>query len=592
MENNLETDYIQRCLQLVERRFDRGPNSEWSSYDFEKLSDAIQEATGVVLSITTLKRLWGKLSYTNTPAVTTLNTLARYAGYEDWGTFRRKLPAERATPVTRVAAAGQATDPTDQFAANAIDATAAIKQPADPTDYFARNNTSATTANRQPADSTDDVARNTTGATTANRQPADSTDDVARNTTGATTTAGKLPSLTDQFANTSNGIATASQLSGPADNPAMNTIDGDAAREQSAAGLQSAGAPASSANGNMSAAENPGHSVSASAPQNNTEARRGKTHPSGRWPYWALGLLSLAIILYVTLLSNGRSKQASTDPGAYQFSSNKTVTTGVPNSVIFKYDASAAGDDSVFISQSWDVSRKFAVPKDRTEYSSIYYLPGYFRAKLIAGKQIVKEHDLMISSDGWLAAVEQEKVPVYFRQQEFLKGHTVEVDAATMQAYNISLQPAIPMLRFYYVKDMGSLRTDNFSFETSVKSNFNQGSAACQRVQILILCKNDVFFIPLCTKGCVGDLLLVAGGKAMQSKNTDLSKFGRDMSRWVQLKVEAKDKHIRILVDGDEAAAFTGDYQPTDIVGVQYRFEGPGAVKDTRFINGNKVIAL
>lgn len=470
MENNLETDYIQRCLQLVERRFDRGPGSEWSSYDFEKLSDAIQEATGVVLSITTLKRLWGKLSYTNTPAVTTLNTLARYAGYEDWGTFRRKLPVDNTAPVTQVAAAGHAAAQTSHFGTNATSEIAIAGQPANPVD------------------------------------------------TDAT-----LP---------------------------------------------------------------------ASAPQGIPEARREKTHRSRRWPYWALGLLSLAIILYVTLLSNGRSKQASADPGAYQFSSNKTVTAGVPNSVIFKYDASAAGDDSVFISQSWDISRKFAVPKDRREYSSIYYLPGYFRAKLIVGKQVVKEHDLMIASRGWLAAVEQDKVPVYFRQQEFLKGHTVEVDAATMQAYNISLQPAIPTLQIYNVQDMGGLRTDNFSFETSVKSNFNQGSAACQRVQILILCKDDVFFIPLCAKGCVGDLSLYAGGKAMQSKNTDLSEFGRDMSRWVQLKVEAKNKHIRILVDGAEAAAFTGDYQPTDIVGVQYRFEGPGAVKDTRFINGNKVIAL
>ncbi|SHN28817.1 hypothetical protein [Chitinophaga sp. CF418] len=486
MENNLETDYIQRCLKLVEIRFDRGANSEWSSYDFEKLSDAIQEATGVVLSVTTLKRLWGKLSYTNTPAITTLNTLAQYAGYEDWGMFRRKLAAGNATPVTTISAEQQT---------NGIAGSPGI------------NNTS----NKQ-----DELL---TGS-----QPA-----------GALTS-GEDSSL----------AITASLAEVPGTRPASG------AKEVS-----------------------------------------GRTmHRPRRWPYWALGLLSLAIILYVTLLSNGRSKQASADPTAYQFSSNKTVLAGVPNSVIFKYDARAAGEDSVFISQSWDVSRKFAVPKDRREYSSIYYLPGYFRAKLIVGKQIVKEHDLMISSNGWLAVIEQDKVPVYFKQKEFLKGHTAEVDKATMEAYNISLQPVIPGLRFYNVQDMGGLRTDNFSFETAVKSNFNQGSAACQRIQILILCKDDVFVIPLCAKGCVGDLSLYAGGKSLQSKDTDLSKFGRDMSQWVQLKIEAKDKHIRILVDGEEATAFAGDYQPSDIVGVQYRFEGPGAVKDTRFAKGDKVITL
>ena len=435
MENNLETDYIQRCLELAEVRFDRGASSEWNSYDFEKLSEAIQEATGVVLSVTTLKRLWGKLSYTNTPAITTLNTLAQYAGYPDWGVFKREVSA--------------------------------------------------------------------------------------------------------------------------GDSPVMDTLTVN--HEETF-------------NGGLSEIATP---------------------RTRKWPYWALGLLSLGIVLYVAMLSNGRSK-SSADPTAYQFSSNKAVFAGVPNSVIFKYDASAAGEDSVYISQSWDVRRKFAVPKDKREYSSIYYRPGYFRAKLIVGKQIVKEHDLMISSNGWLAFLDQEEtaMPVYFTKKEFLKGHTVEVDKTTLEAYNIPLQPTVPNLRFYNVQDMGDLRTDNFSFETTVKSNFNQGSAACQRIKILILCKNDVFVIPLCAKGCVGDLALYAGGKSLNSKDTDLSKFGQDLSQWVQMRVEAKDRHIRIQVDGQEACAFLGEYQPSDIVGVQYQFEGPGGVKDTRFVKDGKVITL
>lgn len=453
MENKLETDYIQRCLELAEVRFDRGASSEWNSYDFEKLSEAIQEATGIVLSVTTLKRLWGKLSYTNTPAITTLNTLAQYAGYPDWGVFKRKVSAG-GNPV--------------------------------------------------------------------------------------------MDTLTVNHEETFNG---------PAATPGRGAV-----QDWSSAGTGETGSPPSR---------------------------------TRKWPYWVLGLLSFSIVLYVALLSNGRSK-SNADPTAYQFSSNKTVFAGVPNSVIFKYDASAAGEDSVYISQSWDVRRKFAVPKDKREYSSIYYRPGYFRAKLIVGKQIVKEHDLMISSNGWLAFVDRDEaaMPVYFTKKEFQKDHTVEVDKTTLEAYNIPLQPTVPLLRFYNVQDMGDLRTDNFSFETAVKSNFNQGSAACQRIKILILCKNDVFVIPLCAKGCVGDLALYAGGKALNSKDTDLSKFGQDLSRWVQLRVEAKDRQIRIQVDGQDACAFPAEYQPSDIVGVQYQFEGPGGVKDTRFIKGSKVISL
>ncbi|TWV93279.1 hypothetical protein [Chitinophaga pinensis] len=427
MENNLETDHIQYCLTLAEKRFNRGSSDRWTTYDFEKLSESIQEATGVVLSVTTLKRLWGKLSYTNTPATTTLNTLARYAGFDDWGTLRIQP------------------EPIGQT----------VNQP-----------------------------------------------------------------------------------------------------------------------------------VRAVPEQRPVAQKQGR-----QWPLWGLAALPLAFVFYLALRSDGRSTPPDRR-ASYQFSSNKTVLNGVPNSVIFRYDASAAGDDTVYISQSWDISRKFAVPKDKKEYSSIYYYPGYFRAKLMIGKEIVKEHDLMISSNGWLALADQNRVPVYFAKKEFLRDSTVTIDKAMLDAYNIPMQPTLPELRFYYVADMGGLRTDDFRFDTRVKSTYSMGAAACQRMEILILCKNDVFIIPLCAKGCEGDLYLRAGNQFLQSNNNDLSKFGRDLHEWVRLQVEAKDKQIRILVDGEVACSFKADYMATDIVGVQYRFLGPGAVKDTRFSTGTRVINL
>jgi hypothetical protein len=420
MNNNTEINYIQECCYLVEAQFNRGGSDEWTSYDFEKLSEAIREKTGVILSVTTLKRLWGKLQYNNTPTTTTLNTLAQFAGFDDWRSFKSQFtPGLTAVPIV----------------------------------------------------------------------------------------------------------------------------------------------PYTS-----------------------------KPHP--KWSYWLSGLVLLLLIplLYLGFLSGSQSR-IPVNPAAYTFSS-KTVTTGVPNSVIFHYDATAAGTDTVFIAQSWDISRKIAVPKDKKEFSAIYYHPGYFRAKLIVGKQIVKEHDLMISSGGWMALIEKEDVPLYFRREEFLKKNMIAVDKATLSAYNIPLQPHPPALRFYNVLDMEGLQTDNFTFETSVKSDFNQGIAACQRVEILLLCKQDVISIPLCAKGCVGDLQLYAAGKAVQSSEADLSKFGCNPGEWVHLRIETRNKQMRFLVNGEEAYALSFPNPPATIVGVQYRFNGTGAVKETRFIKGNEVIDL
>ncbi|MEC5146362.1 hypothetical protein [Chitinophaga sp. 212800010-3] len=437
MDNNSEIKYIQTCLALAEVRLNRGPGSEWTSYDFEKVSDAIAEATGVTLSVTTLKRLWGKVKYNNIPATTTLNALAQFAGYTDWRTFKLQQ-----TPLSAVAA--------------------------------------------------------TTIQAPVFHEPAPESQ-------------GTVPALLKRSS----------------------------------------------------------------------------------WKYWLLALIPLLGIFYLVLLSNGKPG-IPLNIAAFQFSSNKIKTNGVPNSVIFNYDAAAAGsNDSVFISQSWDVSRKMPVSRDEKTYSSIYYEPGYFRAKLIINKQIVKEHDLMISSGGWLAMVLNKNTsPVYFKSDEVLKDSFVDVSEALLSHYNIPLLPAPPALRIYNVQDLGDFKNDDFTFETTLKSGFHQGAAACQHVSVLLLCKNDVFMVPLCAKGCVGDITMWVAGTYVNSKKSDLSRFGCDLDQWVTLRIEAHNRHVRFLVNGVTACEVNTTHPPTDIVGLQYRFEGTGAVKDTWLRKGDRLVTF
>ncbi len=91
-----------------------------------------------------------------------------------------------------------------------------------------------------------------------------------------------------------------------------------------------------------------------------------------------------------------------------------------------------ASTDSVFIVQSWDMRRKAAVSRQGHDHSSIYYYPGYFQAKLVVDSQIVKTHDLMITSGGWLALVDEDPIPVYFKKGEYLKKDRVEIDPALL----------------------------------------------------------------------------------------------------------------------------------------------------------------
>ncbi|NIG54759.1 hypothetical protein [Chitinophaga sp. Cy-1792] len=396
----------------------------WTNYDYEKLSVSIEEATGVMLSVTTLKRVFGRVKYTSAPAVTTLNTLAQYVGYTDWQAFRQSVELPPATAEVTVA---------------------------------------------EPAPAT------------------------------------------------------------------------------------------------------------------------GKRR---NWYGWAAAVILILVVMVAWIRRPGAGKAAAMDTALYTFSSTKVLTSGVPNSVVFNYNAAAAGDDSVFIAQSWDIRRRKQVDKDKRAYSAIYYYPGFFRARLLIGDKEVKHHDLIINSDGWLALQAQEEVPVYFKKTEYLQDSLITVSSALLDAYKIPLQPTLPDIRIYNVLQLPGIMNNQFSFETAVKSDFSEGSAACQRMTVFLLCENDVIMVPLSAKGCVGDLTLVGGGTEVNSSNTDLSGFGCDLHQWTNLQVVATGKKIQFNVNGKLAGELNIQSPPSAIVGIQYRFDGPASVRKAVFSAGNKTYTL
>lgn len=55
--------------------------------DFDYLRNCIYEDCHEMVSISTLKRLWGYNRYDNTPRKSSLNPIARYVGFRDWDDF-------------------------------------------------------------------------------------------------------------------------------------------------------------------------------------------------------------------------------------------------------------------------------------------------------------------------------------------------------------------------------------------------------------------------------------------------------------------------------------------------------------------------
>jgi len=84
-----ETLWHETLCQTVEQSIHR---KMMTQADFEFLVDVIYNRTHELLSATTLKRLWGKVQSDYAPSARTLNTLALFLGYSDFGGFCQHQP--------------------------------------------------------------------------------------------------------------------------------------------------------------------------------------------------------------------------------------------------------------------------------------------------------------------------------------------------------------------------------------------------------------------------------------------------------------------------------------------------------------------
>lgn len=420
-------DDLTHCRHQIEQMSGLGSGEGWTTADFERLSERIQEKTGAYLSVTTLKRVWGKVRYDSSPTTTTLNVLVQYLGYPNWHDF-----------------------------------------------------TQPTTPSAQPV---------------------------------------------------------------------------------------------------------PGPSPLRTAPP----PTHTNSHGLLSWVVHYGMMIGFFGVLAIGLASDG---PAPLSPQAFSFSS-RPVTQGIPNSVVFEYDATASRTDSVFIQQSWDPTRRQRVSRTGHQHTSIYYYPGYYRAKLVVGKQIVREHDLLIRSEGWHIAVAQEPVPLYFRASEVIRQGKLSLPASLIEASHMPMQPRTPKVRYRYFQELAGLRSDNFVFETRLRHDYRVGSAVCQQTRLLIHGKGTMFFIPLSAKGCVSDLFLGLGGYEVDGRNADLSAFGVDFSNWVDLRCEVIHNQARVWVNGQLAYQATiPPSSPVDLVGITYEFTGTGSVDYCRFYRPDGSVAF
>ena len=290
-------------------------------------------------------------------------------------------------------------------------------------------------------------------------------------------------------------------------------------------------------------------------------------------------LSAVVLVLFAGLTAAIYHRFYKTSPGRFNYVfSSRPVTRTVPNSVIFNY---RVGKESkpVFIQQSWDDGTRAQVSATGSTYASVYYKPGFYQAKLLVGNKIVKQHPLIIPTEGWVGLLNRKPVPVYLDGREFAKTGELEVDARVYAAHSINTEPEPVLAELYNVGNFKPVIADSATFSALIKCNNERGAAVCGRVIAFLITNGIPISIPVCAKGCVATLGLFNGRQAVFGKTTDLSGLGADVSQWVRVEYRTLAGQMQLLVNGN--IAYKGPLPPAGlkILGLAFGFENGGAVK-------------
>ena len=424
----IDEHYLALCRRRIEEKIGWGSSTDWSTQDFEELSEQIHEATGRSISATTLKRIWGRVKYVSSPSLHTLDTLAQFLGARSWRTFKQHHSVLQEPVAT------------------------------------------------SPAASPDSGLLRT-------RQPSQ-------------------------------------------------------------------------------------------------RPKRGRRTI-------ALGaVLLLVVLLGISLFSREGEMPTNTETTGITFSSYR-VSEGLPNTVVFRYNVSNVEADSFFIQHSWDDRLRHSISPQDHEFTSLYYYPGYFWAKLIADGTQLQEHPLMVPTDGWLALVEQDEIiPIYVPQEASFSDGALQASPAWLTANSMDARAGEAWLNYYLVRDFGALDSDAFSLEAEIRNDVDGGRAICRHSQVYVLAEQGHMFVPLSIPGCVADLDLTFSEVEVEGRTNDLSGLGTDLSTWQRLHVDVQQRRVTIFLN--DTPVYQGAYQEGmgKVVGLNFRFLGLGAVNYIRLRDG------
>ena len=296
----------------------------------------------------------------------------------------------------------------------------------------------------------------------------------------------------------------------------------------------------------------------------------------------SIGLFAiiLAAIVLIRFSRHERSSKISAIKinGPVHFTTKKTITKGLPNTVIFNYDVSNVVADSFFFQQTWNSNFRKPIDPKGNATTTIYYESGYHKAYLVADDSVIAMQPVYILSNGWEPHIyysEKDLVPIYFENEKFVENGQLHLDTLLLEKQHVDLS------RYFYTRIVNSrefnVSSDNFSLISRIKLDSLRYSD-CPWMNVIIVAEKNMFMVTLQKKGCEHYAHYKLGEIERSGSNNDLSALGCNIYQWQEVGIRVKNKNATISINGK--ACFNEKYKEDlgKIVALIYIFERTGSI--------------
>ncbi|MEM1259344.1 MAG: hypothetical protein AAGH81_12495 [Bacteroidota bacterium] len=300
-------------------------------------------------------------------------------------------------------------------------------------------------------------------------------------------------------------------------------------------------------------------------------------------------MIGLVLMVPIALILIAGAKAVQKRAGAKEempdvaFSHRKTVENKLPNTVVFTYNVEEIKADRFFLQQSWDTSRKVQISKETTERTDIYYIPGYFTAKLIADDQIIKEMPVHVIYEDWFIAARQPMSNIItFDEPLWSRKDYLGIGKKNLVIKGVDVNKEF-QLAYYHVKDF-EVSGDNLHYKTSFKMEPLE-NVDCPIINIHLQGTQGYYWLMLGNKGCGSELAVRVGETLHNGKAQDLTQLTTNMYQWNEFEIHTMDKHVRLELNG--ITVFSTSFQDSigGIMELSFFFNGIGMVDNVELKN-------